>query len=137
MKRLLAILTICLFTTVAANAQQGQGGGQGREQMMAAMKQRLVDSLGVTPTVADSVMAIQMSYRMKERGMRGDGQTPPTDEQKAQMKASRDEMKTKLKAFLSDDQISKLEAMQMRMGGGMGGRRGGGGGNPPPTPTQQ
>jgi hypothetical protein len=129
MKKLFAIVTICLLTTVAANAQQGQGG-QGREQMMAAQKQKLVDSLGVTPAVADSVMAIRMSYMMKNRGLRGDGQTPPTDDQKAQMKASNDEMKTKLKAFLTDDQITKLEAMQMR-GGGMGGRRGGG--NPPPS----
>lgn len=136
MKKLLAIASICLLST-AAMAQQGQGGG-GREQMMAMMKQRLVDSLGVTSSVADSVMAIQMSYRMKERGMRGDNATPPTDEQKTAAMASRQEMKTKLKAFLTDDQILKLDAMEMaqrqRMGGGMGGgRRGGngGGGNPP------
>lgn len=131
MKKLFAIATICLLTTAAAIAQPRQGGA-GREQMMATMKQRLVDSLGVTPAIADSVMGVQMSYRMKERGMRGDGQTPPTDEQKQAMKASREEMKTKLKTFLTDDQIKKYETMQMRGSG----RRGGNGGNPPPPPMQ-
>lgn len=128
MKKLFAIATICLITT-AATAQQGGGGG--REQMVAMMKQRLVDSLGVSSSVADSVVAVQMSYRMKERGMRGDGQTPPTDEQKAQMKASNEEMKTKLKTFLTDMQITKLQSMQMRGGGGRRGGNGGGGGTPP------
>lgn len=138
MKKLLSIAAICLLST-AAMAQQGGGGG--REQMMAMMKQRLVDSLGVTSSVADSVVAIQTSYRMKERGMRGDNGAAPTDEQKAAAMASRQEMKTKLKAFLTDDQILKLDAMEMaqrqRMGGGMGGgRRGGNGGGGAP-PTQQ
>lgn len=135
MKKLFVIATICLITTAA----MAQPGGAGREQMMAAQKQRLVDSLGITPAIADSVMALRMSYMMKSREMRGDGQTQLTDDQKAQMKASNEEMKTKLKTFLTDDQITKLEAMQMRGGGGMGsGRRGGNGGNPPQQqPMQQ
>ena len=132
MKKLLTIAAICLLST-AAMAQQGGGGG-GREQMMAMMKQRLVDSLGVSSSVADSVMAVQMSYRMKERGMRGDNSTPPTDDQKKAAMASRQEMKTKLKAFLTDDQIMKLDAMEMaqrqRMGGGRRGGNGGGGAPP-------
>ncbi len=105
MKKLFAIATICLLTTVAANAQMGQG----REQMMAAQKQKLVDSLGVTPAIADSVMAVRMSYMMKQRDLRGDGQTPPTDDQKAQMKKMRDEMRTRLKAFLTEDQITNTK----------------------------
>ena len=49
-------------------------------------------------------------------------------------------MKTKLKAYLTDDQITRLEAMQMAQRGGMGmggGRRGGNTPPPPPAPPMQ
>lgn len=127
MKKILALLVITLSVYSLANAQGG--GGQRGERFREAMKQRLKDSLQLSDTKADSVIAVLQEFQPKQREIFMD-QSLSQDDKMTKIKDLNTQRKEKLKTVLTDDQITKYEAMeqrireQMRQGGG---RRPGGG----------
>ncbi len=84
--------------------------GQFREML----KQKLKDSLQVTSAQIDSVSAIQHEYQPKIRQLMKD-KSIDKDAKNTQIATIYAERRTKLKAILTDDQITKLEAMEERM----------------------
>jgi len=125
MKKILALLVITLSVYSFANAQ---GGGQRGERFREAMKQRLKDSLQLSDTKADSVIAVLQEFQPKQREIFMD-QSLSQDDKMAKIKDLNTQRKEKLKTVLTDDQITKYEAMEQRMREQMrqgGGRRFGG-----------
>jgi hypothetical protein len=121
MKKILFCLAIALAVLSAHSyAQQGGGGGGAR------MKQMLIDSLQFTDVQADSVMAVTREFGPQRREIMMD-QSMSQDDKTAKMTAINEQMKVKLKAFLSDDQIAKYEAFYQRMRANMRNRGGGAG----------
>jgi hypothetical protein len=119
MKKLIFCLAIALTVfSVASFAQQGGGGAERYKQM-------LKDSLQLTEVQIDSVMAVRQQYQPQMRDIFMD-QSLSQEDKMAKIKDINTQMKARYKAFLTDDQIAKLDAMQQRMRGQ--GRRGGGGG---------
>lgn len=130
MKKIIACLVMVLsFTAIHSYAQQGGGGA---EKMKEMYKQRLKDSLQLDDAKAEQVTTIQMDAMQQQRGLWQD-QSLSADDKKAKMDDIQAKTKEKLKGILTDDQITKLEAMQANMrrnrGGRMGGPGGGGNGN--------
>lgn len=115
------VLAMTVFT-VSSFAQGG--GGQ---QRMERMKQQLKDSIGLTDVQIDSVMAVRQEYQPQMREIFMDQSSSP-DDKKAKMADLNLKMRARYKNFLSDDQLTKLEAYQQRQMERMR-NRGGGGGN--------
>ena len=109
------ILMVCLLTvcTIAVNAQTPQdrpGGGRMNEMM----KQRLKDEIKLTDVQIDSVMAIQGDMQVKNRQIRMD-ESMNEDQKKTKMDVNMAERKARLKNSLSEEQITKLDAMYEEM----------------------
>ena len=102
----------CLLavSTVAVHAQPPQGGGR----MNYVMKQKLKDDLKLTDIQIDSVMAIQTEMQMKNRQLRQDDKMND-DQKKVIMDANTAVRKARLKNNLSEEQITKLDAMYEEM----------------------
>jgi hypothetical protein len=94
---------------------------------MAQMRQSLKDSIGLSDTQIDSVMAVQQDLRPQRRAIFQD-QSLSQDDRNAKMKALNDAATARYKNFLTPDQISKLQAYQQRQMDRMRQRQGGGGG---------
>ena len=106
MKKFFAILLFTsAFFTLSASAQKGK---------MGASKQVLMDSLKVSDAVADSIIAIR-TQSMSEIKTIMDDQSLSQDQKKEKAKPIKQEMKTRLKKLLTDDQMQKLQEMQMEM----------------------
>ncbi len=104
MKKIFAILMVTsVFFSFSVSAQQSK---------MVLPKQTLMDSLKISETVADSVIAIRTQTMSEMKTVMSD-QSLSQDQRKEKMKPIKQEMKTQLKKFLTDDQIAKLQEMQM------------------------
>jgi len=108
MKKVLAlILIVSAFFTVAASAQTSKKG-------MGLSKQTLMDSLKISSETADSVIAIRHASMSQMKSV-ADDQSLSQDDKKQKLKPLREETQTRLKKFLSNDQIKKLHEMEMTM----------------------
>lgn len=110
MKKLLVMLCFLAVSTVAVKAQPPQGGGRMNE----VMKQKLKDDLKLTDVQIDSVMAIQMEMQMKNRQLRQD-ENMNEEQKKVMMDANTAARKARLKNNLTEEQITKLDAMYEEM----------------------
>jgi hypothetical protein len=119
MKKLVFCLVIALAAFATSSFAQ-QGGGAER------MKQMLKDSLQLTDVQIDSVMAVRQQFQPQMRDIFMD-QSMSQEDKRAKLADLNTQMKARYKAFLSDDQIAKLDAMQQRMRAAR--MRNGGGGN--------
>ncbi|RFM26033.1 hypothetical protein [Deminuibacter soli] len=135
MKKIIACLVMVLsLTALHSYAQDGGGDRAARMQQMKEMqKQRLKDSLQIDDAKAEQVVNIQFESMQQQRTIWQD-QSISADDKKSKMADLSAKTKDKLKTILTDDQITKLEAMQrnrMRQGGpgGRGGRGGDNGNN--------
>lgn len=78
------------------------------------MKQRLKDEIKLTDVQIDSVMAIQGDMQGKNRQIRMD-ESMNEDQKKTKMDVNMAERKARLKNSLSEEQITKLDAMYEEM----------------------
>ena len=81
---------------------------------MQAMKQRLKDSLQLTDVQADSVVAITAEFQPQLKSIMKD-QSLSKDQKKAKLKPVKKEMVARLKTFLTNEQIQKVEEMEKDM----------------------
>lgn len=121
MKKFFALIIIATaFIGFSASAQKPAGG------RMALSKQELMDSLKVTDAVADSVIAIRTESMTQMRSIMTD-QSLSQDQKREKIQPLRQDMKTKLKKFLTDDQLQKMQQMDMEKRQQMGGAHNNGG----------
>ena len=109
-------LLICLgFMSMVslAEAQSGQGR-RDPAQMKEMMKQRLMEELKFPAPVTDSVVNIQMEYQVAAREVRQD-QGNSAEEKTAATKKLGEIRDAKLKAILTKEQFSSLEAYNEKM----------------------
>ncbi len=106
MKKLITlfIAAITLFS-VSSYAQMGN---------YKEMKKVLKDSLNLTSVQTDSVVAIQEEFQPKIKEIRMN-QSLDKQTKKSQIMALRGQIKTRLKGVLTDEQITKLQAIEERM----------------------
>jgi len=118
MKKLVFCMAVALSVfSVSSFAQPGGGADR--------MKQMLKDSLQLGDVQIDSVMAVRQQFTPQMREIFMDQSLTP-EEKRAKLAALTVQVRARYKAFLTDEQIEKLETLQQRMRGQM--RRGSGGG---------
>ena len=98
------MLAASAFFCVSASAQK-TGGKMGME------KQVLMDSLKLSSTAADSVIAIREQSMTQIKTIMSD-QSLSQDQKKEKAKPIKQDMKTRLKKYLTDDQMAKLQEIQ-------------------------
>ncbi len=84
-------------------------------------KQTLMDSLKISGSVADSVIAVRQQSMSQVKTIMSD-QSLTKDQKKEKMKPVKEEMKTKLEKFLTQEQMQKLQQMEMERRQGKGGQ---------------
>ena len=126
MKKLLTGLTIVLMLISASSSLYAQqGGGQGRMDP-AVLKQKLIDSLHLSGTQADSVVAIGQEFRPKMRDIFMD-QSLSQDDKRSKMGELNQQRYKRIQAVLGDDLLKKYQEWEERnrpQRGGGGGTRG-------------
>lgn len=106
MKKFFAILFVTsAFFCASASAQKASG-------KMGMEKQTLMDSLKLSETAADSVISIRMQMMDQMKTVKSDNSLSE-DQKKEKMKPIKQEMRTRLKKYLTDDQMAKLQEMEM------------------------
>jgi len=111
-----AFVLVTLLTSVAGFAQAGDPAARA-----AQMKQKLITELKMTDVQADSVVAINSSYRPQMREIFQD-QTLSQDEKKAKMKAITDQADKRIQPVLGDPLFKQYQdwraknVQQMRSG---------------------
>jgi hypothetical protein len=108
MKKIFALLLIA--ASLFSFSCSAQGGKQG----MAMMRQRLKDSLKLSDVQADSVISIRQEYQPQIREIMKDPSLSK-DQKKEKVKPLKKQMISKLKTFLSEEQMGKLEQMEQEM----------------------
>lgn len=125
MKKTLAGLTIMFILISASSLHAQQGGGQGRMDP-AVMKQRLIDSVHLSGTQADSVVAIGQEFRPKMRDIFMD-QSLSQDDKRSKMGELNQQRSKRIQAVLGDDLFKKYQEWEERnrpqRGGGMRGNQ--------------
>jgi hypothetical protein len=110
MKKIFVLMLFAsAFFGVSASAQKHenhQGGGMG------VGKQFLIDSLGLSDAAADSVVAITRQSVIHVRNIMKD-ESLSQDEKREKAKPIKEEAKTRLKQFLTPEQMRKLQQMEM------------------------
>ncbi len=91
-----AFFLVTILTSVSGFAQAGDPASRA-----AQMKQKLITELKMTDVQADSVVAINTSYRPQMRDIFQD-QTLSQDEKKAKMKAITDQADKRIQPVLGD-----------------------------------
>ena len=99
-------LLIVIATALLGTSSFAQGGKKNVQEM----KQQLKDSLNLTDTQVDSVVVIVQEFQPQIRTIMKD-QSLSKDQKKEKVKPIREEMVTRLKTFLSAEQLSKLQEM--------------------------
>ncbi len=94
------MLVASVLFTVSASAQKN----------MEMKKQELMDSLKISGTTADSVIAITKQSSIQIKNIMHN-QSLSEDQKKEQIKPIKQETKTHLNKFLTQDQMKKLEQM--------------------------
>lgn len=113
MKKLITVIGIFIsLVNVSCNAQTTSAVPE--KHNMQEMKQMLKDSLHLTDVQADSVVAIREEFITKTRQVMKDTSVSG-DQRKEQLKPLHQEMKTRLKAILTKEQIQKLQELQKGM----------------------
>jgi hypothetical protein len=92
------VLVMSSFFIVRVSAQN-------KQEMV---KQQLMDSLKISATTADSVIAITKESVTKARSIMKD-QSLSQDEKREQMKPIKEEAKMRLEKFLNEEQMQKLQ----------------------------
>jgi hypothetical protein len=111
-----AFFLMALLTSVSGFAQPGDPAAHA-----AQMKQKLITELKLTDVQADSVVAINMSYRPQMREIFQD-QTLSQDEKKTKMKVITDEADKRIQPVLGDPLFKQYQEwrtknmQQMRAG---------------------
>ncbi|HLA59485.1 MAG TPA: hypothetical protein VK622_12015 [Puia sp.] len=111
-----AFFLVTIFTSVSGFAQAGDPAARA-----AQMKQKLITELKMTDVQADSVVAINTSYRPQMRDIFQD-QTLSQDEKKSKMKAITDEADKRIQPVLGDPLFKQYQEwrtknmQQMRAG---------------------
>lgn len=111
-----AFFLMAILTSVSGFAQAGDPAARA-----AKMKQKLITELKMTDVQADSVVAINMSYRPQMRDIFQD-QTLSQDEKKAKMKAITDLADMRIQPVLGDPLFKQYQEwraknmQQMRAG---------------------
>jgi hypothetical protein len=109
MKKFLALMLITsAFFSVSALAQDQDNKG-GRAGIA---KQLLIDSLNLSETAADSVVAVTQRSMIHIRDIMKD-ESLSQDEKREKIKPLREEMRTHLKQYLTDEQMAKLRQIEM------------------------
>jgi protein CpxP len=103
----------------------GRGGGQGR--MQERQLEMMTKELNLTPDQVTQVKAINADSEKQMLALRDDTATAPADKREKMM-AIRQGSMAKVKALLTDEQKTKLDAMMAKMRE----RREEGGPPPPP-----
>ena len=105
MKKLFPLMLIAsVFVCFSASAQKGKMGME---------KQTLMDSLKLSSTAADSVISIREQDMSQIKSIRNDNSLSE-DQKKDKAKLIKQDMKMRLKKYLTDDQMAKLQEMQMK-----------------------
>lgn len=100
-------LFILALSFLATNAFAQGGNGERYKQM-------LKDSLQLSDVQIDSVMQVQQAFQPQMRDIFMD-QSMGVDDKKTKMADINMQMRPRLKAFLSEEQVNKLEAIQQKM----------------------
>jgi hypothetical protein len=121
MKKLILLLAIILsFSATKLHAQN--------MQMQEAWKTYLKDSVQLSASMVDSVIAIRQAYRPQMRDIFMDQSASQADKQ-TKMKAIRDEMDVRYKAAgITDEQLQKIHDHEDRIRAEMMNRQNNGGG---------
>jgi flagellar motility protein MotE (MotC chaperone) len=114
MKKILFSLCILFAAVTFVSAQDRPAGGQGRGAGAEAARQRIKDELKLTDAQADSLTAIQREFQVKNREVMTNT-TLSDDDKKTKTKELDTARRTKLKGFLNDEQLSKLDAYYENM----------------------
>lgn len=77
------------------------------------LKQHLIDSLHFAPAKADSAVAVHQQFQMQMRQLRMD--TSNKADKGQQMKALHDQEHARMASFLTPDELSKFEQLEMNM----------------------
>lgn len=118
MKKVITTLFIAVsILSISCNAQTPDAVSA--KHSSGGMKQMLKDSLHLTDVQADSVVSIRAEFAGKIKQLSKDT-SGSSDQRKEQLKPLRQEMKMRLKAILTKEQIDKLEEMQHGMRKGKG-----------------
>ena len=140
--RMVAVLLCSVALALPALAQNGTassgppdqaqgpppGGGQGRRG--GDRMEMMTRELNLTPDQVAKIRPIMEDSRKQMQALRDSDASQ--DDRRAKMMAIQQSQATQIKAFLTDDQKPKYDAMEARMRDRM--RGGGGDGGPPPPP---
>ena len=107
MKKIIAAIIISVsLISISANAQTSVHAKNG-----AGMKQMLKDSLHLTDVQTDSVVSIQQEFMGKRKTIMQNSSLS-ADQKKEQVKPLKEQMKSRLKAILTKEQMEKLQEMR-------------------------
>jgi len=103
-----AFILVTLLTSVSGFAQAGDPASRS-----AQMKQKLITELKMTDVQADSVVAINSSYRPQMREIFQD-QTLSEDEKKVKIKAITDQADKRIQPVLGDPLFKQYQDWRMK-----------------------
>ena len=106
MKKIFSLMLIASAFCVSASAQKMNG-------KMGMEKQTLIDSFKLSSTAADSVVSIREQSMSQMKSIRDDKSITDESQKKEKIKAVKQDMKMRLKKYLTDDQMAKMQQMQM------------------------
>jgi len=115
MKRYAAVCAFVLVALVTSSFSFAQTGTQMGDQAThaAQMKQKLVSELKMTDMQADSVVAINMSYKPQMRDIFQD-QSLSQDEKKSRMRAITEQADKRIQPILGDSLFRQYQDWRMK-----------------------
>lgn len=112
MKKIILAAFVVVMSVAISNAQEfGVGGvhrGGTSPVMKQRMKERIKQELKLTEDQLNAVVTIQQDYKLKARAVNIDTKTSD-QEKKDLIKPIEEERRQKLKAVLTDEQITQLD----------------------------
>ena len=98
------VLALMVFFSISSYAQRGSRGAES--------KQTLMDSLKISETTADSVIAIHERSASQVKAIFND-QSLSQDQKKEKIRPIKEDTKKQLEKYLNKDQMAKLQEMAM------------------------